>query len=95
VATTQEIAEVRTAKYVGDKYEHITYVKLRNGTVLSRDTVLSNLRNAWGDSYVTYKPGVPAAKVIAVSCPGCTYSDYITTEPDYTEENNLLDLPRF
>ena len=96
MATHHQISEVRTAKYVGDKYEHITHVKLRHtGAVLSRETVLRDLRNLWGDRYVTYKPGVPPAKVIAVSCPGCTYSDYITTEPDWTEHNNLLDLPRF
>jgi len=95
VATTFKITEVRTAKYPGDKYEHITHVKLQGGYVLSRDTVLADLRNPYGDRYVTYAPGAPAAKVIAVYCPGCTYRDYITTEPDWTEDNNLLDLPRF
>ena len=96
MATTYEISEVRTARFVGDKYEHITHVKLRwGGHVLTRDTVLNDLRSLYGDRYVTYKPGVLPARVIAVRCPGCTYSDYITTEPDYTPENNLLDLPRF
>lgn len=36
-----------------------------------------------------------AARVIVAGCPRCGSGDYITTEPDWTEENNLLDLPRF
>lgn len=93
MATTFKISAVRTAKYAGDKYEHITHVRLHStGVVLTRDSVLRDLRQVGGDRYVTYAPGVPV--VIAVSCPGCRYRDYITTEPDWTEENNLLDLPR-
>jgi len=46
-------------------------------------------------TYVTSAPGVPEARVIVAGCPECGSGDYITTEPDYTEENNLLDLPRF
>jgi prephenate dehydrogenase len=35
------------------------------------------------------------AEVIVVSCPICSYRDYIKTVRDFTTADNLLSLPRF
>ena len=90
------ITAIRTEKPYGAAHEHIAYVQLNaNPTfVLSRATVIKDLRNPYGDRYYTLANGV-RADVIAVGCPFCSFSDYITTEPDWTTTNNLLSLPRF
>jgi DNA repair photolyase len=38
---------------------------------------------------------VSPARVYVYSCPYCYASDYLTTHPDNTPLNNLLDLPRY
>jgi len=69
-------------------------VKLSDGTIETRSQVIRYIREM-KLTYVTWATGVPEAKVIVASCPKCGSGDYITTEPDSTEKNNLLDLPRF
>jgi hypothetical protein len=92
--STFEITGVRTEKTTDDPHEHITNVKIGTGdTILSRATVIKDLRSSSGDRYYTYGGG-KYADVIVVTCPHCTFRDYITTEPDSTTANNLLSLPR-
>ena len=91
-----EITRVRTVQPVELHHEHIEEVELNdNPSVrISRATVVRDLRNPYGDRYYTYARGT-LANVIVVGCPSCAFGDYITTEPDWTTENNLLSLPRF
>jgi len=93
---TFQITGVRTARPPGYAHEHITDVRLNHSPtfVLRRQTVINDLRSPYGDRYYTEARGV-RAKVIAAGCPHCGTGDYITTEPDWTRENNLLSLPRF
>lgn len=92
--STFEITGVRTETTAADPHEHITAVRIGTGdAILSRSTVIADLRSASGDRYRTYGGG-KYADVIAVTCPHCTFRDYITTEPDSTTANNLLSLPR-
>ncbi len=92
--STFEITGVRTEKTDDDPHEHITKVKIGTGdTLLSRSTVVKDLRDPDGDRYYTYGGG-KRADVIVVTCPHCTFRDYITTEPDTTTANNLLSLSR-
>jgi hypothetical protein len=88
------ITEVRTEQPVGYTHPHIAKVKLSDGTVETRSQVINYIRNL-KLTYVTWAIGVPQAKVVVAGCPQCGSGDYITTEPDWTTENNLLDLPRF
>ncbi len=88
------ITAVHTEPGHGGPHDHIAKVKLSDGTVETRAQVIHYIRNL-KMTYVTSAPGVPEAKVIVASCPECGSGDYITTEPDNTEQNNLLDLPRF
>lgn len=94
MASTYEVIEVRTVRPSGAAHEHITHVKLAFGSVLTRETVIKDLRQPWGDRYFTYAAGT-RADVIVAGCPHCGRGDYITTTPDWTTENNLLSLPRF
>jgi hypothetical protein len=91
---TFQITGIRTMRPAGYTHEHITHVRLgTSGYVISRATVIADLRNPWGDRYYTYAAGA-WADVIVAGCPVCGFGDYITTAPDWTTENNLLSLPR-
>jgi hypothetical protein len=94
MATSYEIVKVKTVWPAGARHEHITQVMLRAGGILSKETVIRDLLNPSGDRYYTWGGG-KHANVIVRHCPHCFAHDYITTEPDYTTENNLLSLPRF
>jgi hypothetical protein len=92
--STFQITGVRTETTASDPHEHITAVRLGAGDVIiSRATVVADLRSPTGDRYYTYGGG-KRADVIVVTCPRCALRDYITTEPDSTITNNLLSLPR-
>ena len=93
--STFQITGVRTEMTARDPHEHITAVRVGTTTpfVLSRSTVINDLRSVNGDRYYTYAGG-EYADVVVRSCPKCTASDYITTLPDTTTKNNLLSLPR-
>jgi hypothetical protein len=90
-----EITEVHTesSSAGGAYHEHIAKVKTKGGSEWSRATVVKDIRYG-NDSYYTYGGG-EYADVIVRECPHCDFGDYITTTPDSTTKNNLLDLPRF
>lgn len=91
---SNQITKVHTEQPYGNTHEHIAMVELSSGARISRSTVIANLRNPWGDRYYTYAGG-EYADVVVRGCPYCSFSDYITTLPDSTTQNNLLSLPRF
>lgn len=91
---TFRINGVRTERAPGATHEHITHVRLAaSGAIIRRETVIADLRDPYGDRYYT-QSGQFRADVIVVECPYCTFSDYIKTEADATEADNLLSLPR-
>ena len=95
MASTYYITAVHTEQPPGYSHPHITKVRLRDGTVETRDYVINFIVN-FKMEYLTDPPGATAsARVIVAQCPQCGSGDYITTAPDWTTENNLLDLPRF
>ncbi|MBF6606084.1 MAG: DUF3892 domain-containing protein [Chloroflexi bacterium] len=57
------------------------------------ETVVSDLHQPGGDRYYTDAGGT-RANVVVVTCPSCTFNDYLRTDPDRTTSNNLLSLPR-
>jgi hypothetical protein len=57
----------------------------------ARSQIIASIRN--GDVFYTYAN--PPALVYIHPCPHCYAHDYITTHPDYTSQNNLLDLPQY
>lgn len=89
-----KVTAVRTEQPAGYSHPHIAKVKLSDGTIETREQVIRYIRYS-KLTYVTWAVGVPEAKVIVASCPHCSSGDYLTTEPDSTTQNNLLDLPRF
>jgi Protein of unknown function (DUF3892) len=92
----QQITKVHTVRPAGASHEHIEQVEL-NGSIgqrISRQVVIANLRSPYGDRYYTLGGG-KRAQVIVSHCPHCGRSDYVTTAPDTTRENNLLHLQRF
>jgi hypothetical protein len=89
-----EITAVRTEQPPGYSHPHIAKVRLSDGTVETRRQVITCIEQ-YKMTYITHAPDGEEAKVVVADCPKCGSGDYITTEPDYTEKNNLLDLPRF
>jgi hypothetical protein len=89
------ITAVRLEDGPGYGYDpHIAAVRLSDGTVETRAQVIRYIEEL-KMTYVTSAPGVPEARVVVGNCPKCSTGDYITTEPDWTTENNLLELPKF
>lgn len=95
MATNYRITAVHTVRPVGYAHEHIEKVELANPQFrISRATVIADLRDPYGDRYYTLTGGY-RADVVLRGCPHCRSGAYITTLPDNTSANNLLDLPRF
>jgi Protein of unknown function (DUF3892) len=88
---TYFIEAVRLEPGWATRHEHIGYVRLTTGIVLDRATVIMRIR--MGERFFTNAS--PPALVYVHSCPQCGARDYITTHPDDTTRNNLLNLPRF
>lgn len=93
-----QITKVRTVPghaTFGHRHEHIEQVELGSSEYrFSVQTVVKDLRDPNGDRYYTLGGGY-RADVVVRSCPHCSERDYITTLPDSTTLNNLLELPRF
>jgi hypothetical protein len=93
---TYRITAISTAYSLGGTHEHIERVELNDNPNcrISRHTVAADLRDVNGDRYYTLGGG-KRADVMVMTCPACSFRDYITTRPDQTTANNLLHLPRF
>jgi hypothetical protein len=86
------VTGVRTEKSGDGYHEHISAVQINWATILPRQTVVNDIRSG-GDSYYT-QGGGQRAEVEVVSCPNCTFRDYLKTKADKTTADNLLSLPR-
>lgn len=89
---THTITAIHTERAPGAEHEHIARVRL-SGHVSDypRSRIIGAIRS--GD--VFYTNANPPARVYVHGCPFCAASDYITTHPDSTPKNNLLQLPRY
>lgn len=89
-----EITKVHVTPGWGDpEHSHIAEIEQADGTREPREDVIYKI-SVLGIGYWTYGGSI-RADVVVRGCPYCTFSDYITTLPDSTTENNLLKLPRF
>jgi hypothetical protein len=89
---TYAIRAVKLERAYGATHDHIAAVKLvGDETSYPRAQIISWIYAG----HVFFTNAVPAARVIVRNCPVCAAGDYITTEPDWTPKNNLLDLPRY
>ena len=89
---TYSITQVHMEYAVGGGHEHIGRVRLLNQPGdLTRAQIIKAIYE--GDQFFTH--ATPPARVHVARCPHCAASDYITTSPDGTKRNNLLDLPRY
>lgn len=89
---TYSITAVHLERSPGSNHDHIARVKLLGHTQdYPRSAIITAIRN--GDEFYTYAN--PPARVYVHRCPYCYASDYLTTHPDNTTTNNLLDLPRY
>ena len=96
MTSTYRITAVRVETTAEDPHEHISRVRIGfdSGAGLSRETLVSHLKDPRGDRYDTFGNG-ELTEVVLRSCPRCPATDYITTTSDNTSANNLLDLPRY
>jgi hypothetical protein len=92
MASTFHITHRRMAKSPSGTHVHVGWVKLRGGTVLTRDEVFSWMRG--GNIFKTYAPNGLEAKVLRVKCSRCS-CDYLRSERDSTTTDNLDELPLF
>ena len=89
---TFSITAVHLERAPGATHDHIARVMLLNQVRdYSRAEIIYAIRA--GDQFYTYAN--PPALVYVHSCPQCYADDYITTHPDNTTKNNLLDLPKY
>jgi hypothetical protein len=89
---TYSITGVHLEKSPGATHDHIARVKLLNQPGdYSRADIIKWIKE--GHAFYTY--ATSPALVYVHSCPWCSASDYITTHPDNTATNNLLNLPRY
>jgi hypothetical protein len=73
-------------------HTHVGWVRLSNGTVLSRDDVFAAMSR--GATFRTLAPNGTSATVIRVQCKRGTH-DYLRSDRDYTRDDNLDELPTF
>jgi hypothetical protein len=86
------ITAIHTEQAAGAMHEHIARVRLLGQTSdFARSAIIAAIRG--GEVFYTYAN--PPARVYVHRCPYCAAGDYLTTHPDATTTNNLLDLPRY
>lgn len=89
---THSINAVHLERAPGATHDHIARVRLLgHQRDYSRAQVIASIYR--GDAFYTYAN--PPARVYVHACPFCLASDYITTHPDATAQNNLLHLPKY
>ena len=87
-----QVSGVRTEPSWSDTHEHISHVRVEDGTIFVRQTVVDDLRDPDGTRYFMLgRRG--RAEVIVVACPECGFRDYLTTS-DTRNPDLLLRLPR-
>jgi hypothetical protein len=94
MANTFLIRAVHLERAPGATHDHIARVRLvgfPDSQDYSRAKIIAAIN--LGDIFFTNES--PPARVIVHPCPVCSSYDYITTEPDYTTQNNLLSLPKY
>jgi hypothetical protein len=89
---TYSITAVHLERAPGATHDHIARVKLLNAEEdYPRSDIIHWIRA--GHRFFTY--AARPALVYVHACPHCLARDYITTHPDNTTTNNLLDLPKY
>ena len=87
-----QISGVRTEPSWSDTHEHVSHVRVEDGTIFVRQTVVDDLRAPEGTRYfMVGRRG--RAEVTVNACPECGFRDYLTTT-DTMNPDLLLRLPR-
>jgi hypothetical protein len=87
-----QVSGVRTEPAWSDTHEHVSHVRVEDGTIFVRQTVVDDLRAPESTRYfMVGRRG--RAEVTVVACPECGFRDYLTTN-DPTNTDLLLRLPR-
>jgi hypothetical protein len=96
MSSTYRITAVRVETTAADPHEHIARVRIGFDTSagLSREALVSELKDPKGDRYDTFANG-ELTEVVLRTCPTCPATDYVTTRSEHTTANNLLELPRY
>ena len=92
MALTQFITHRRMETSADRTHVHVGWVKLMDGTVLSRAQVFAAIGG--GAAFKTHAPNGSQANVIRIRCARCR-QDYLRTDRDKTKTDNLDELPTF
>ena len=93
---THEITAIRTERTLEAPHEHVTRVWLEReiyGQGISPVTIVEHLANPSGDRYYVRAYGQHVT-VTVLTCPYCAFESYLTTPPDHTGANHLLEVMR-
>ncbi|MFI5255208.1 MAG: hypothetical protein ACHQ15_07110 [Candidatus Limnocylindrales bacterium] len=87
-----EVNGVRTEPAWSDTHEHVSHLRVEDGAIFVRQTIVDDLRAADGTRYfLVGRRG--RAEVVVTACPDCGFRDHLTTVGK-AAANLLLRLPR-
>lgn len=89
---TLYITHRRMKKSRDGTHEHVGWVRLQDGTKLSRKRVFAKMKE--GIEFKTLAPNGESAKVTRVACHKCG-EKYLRTDADRSKPDNLDELPTF
>jgi ferredoxin-like protein FixX len=88
-----QISGIRTEPSWSDDHEHISHLRVEDGTIFVRKTVVDDLRCPAGARY--YMVGRRGrVEVTVVTCPECGFRDYLRSSADTSVADGLFHLPR-
>ncbi len=88
-----QVSGVRTEPSWSGTHEHVSHVRVEDGTIFVRQTVVAALRSPAPVRYFMIGRRGPE-EVTVVACPECGFRDYLRTSRDRALAEDLLRLPR-
>lgn len=86
------IVVARRMKYTSGTHRHVGWVKLLDGTALTRDEVLAAMKR--GVEFFTRAPNGQGARLAPFRCRTCLET-FLRTDRDLSRADNLDELPLF
>jgi hypothetical protein len=89
---TYVVTKVRKETSVDGSHEHIEGVCTTDEVHYTRKQVVDSIKA--GSAWVTSADGLSATITTVMSCPRCSVSPYLKTNPDSSRKDNLENLDR-
>jgi hypothetical protein len=89
---TYIVTKVHKETSADGSHEHIDAVRTTANILYSRKQVVDSI--GAGNAWVTAADGMSATITPVLSCPHCSLSPYLKTNPDSSKKDNLENLDR-